>query len=65
MICKKEYIDKDELMSNIDRNVCGWCRHFNGGQYSSPCRVCKVSLVCREIALATCYDISQISEENK
>lgn len=51
-----EYIDKNELQNNIENDICKYCAHYNKGNYSSPCRVCKVSLVYRDIALATVYE---------
>lgn len=51
----REYIDKEELLEKIDKNICSYCNHFKNGNHSFACSICKVSLVCSEIALSTCY----------
>lgn len=50
----RECIDKEELNNNINKFICSYCKHYCNG---SDCRVCKVSLVCQQIALSTIYQI--------
>ena len=48
-----EYVDKSELAGMIEHSICSRCQHYNHGEYSGPCRICKVSQVFQCISLAT------------
>lgn len=54
-----DYIKKDELCQHIESSICRWCEHYNGGEFSKPCALCKVSLVFCQIDLETKYNLTE------
>lgn len=46
-----EKFTKKEFTDRVERFVCRWCPSYNYGEFSEPCRICKISVVFQVIDL--------------
>jgi hypothetical protein len=48
---EEEKFTKKEFTDRVEMSVCKWCRNYNHGEFSTPCRLCNISVVYQTIDL--------------
>ena len=50
-INSEKFFSKDQIFSIIEHHVCKRCENYNHGEFSTPCGICKVSMIYQTFEL--------------